>query len=87
MLRRFNIRGMAEGLLVWLCMAVGVRMEAGLLMNAPSIVFSSASGRENAAAMRGQEVRLCDKRKARSARPLPRRKHNGRVLITRRKAM
>ena len=68
-------------------MAVGVRMEAGLLMNAQSIVFSSASGRENAAAMSGHEVRFCGKREAGSARPLPRCKNSGRALITRRKAM
>lgn len=68
-------------------MAVGVRMQTGLLMNAQSIVFSSASGRPNAAAMSGQDVRSCGKREAESVRPLPRCKHCVRVLITRRKAM
>lgn len=62
-------------------------MQTGLLMNAQSIVFSSASGRPNVAAMSGQDVRSCGKRDAGSARPLPRRKLCGRVLITRRKAM
>lgn len=64
------VRGMAEELLGWLCMAEGVRMEAGLLMNAQSIVFSSASGRENAAAMSGQEVRFCSASGRRECTPL-----------------
>lgn len=45
MLRRFNIRGMAEGLLVRLCMVEGVRMEAGLPRDVKSIVLCSVSGR------------------------------------------
>lgn len=36
---------MAEGLLVWLCMAVGVRMQTGLPRDVKSIVLCSASGR------------------------------------------
>lgn len=80
-------RGMAEGRVVWLCMAVGVCMQNGLLMNAQSIVFSSADGRPKAAAMSRQEVRFCGKREAERVRPILRCKHSGRELITRRKAM
>ncbi len=39
------MRGMAEGLLVWLCMAVGVRMQTGLPRDVKSIVLCSVSGR------------------------------------------
>lgn len=37
--------GMAGGRVVWLCMAVGVRMQTGLPRDVKSIVLCSVSGR------------------------------------------